>query len=116
MFETELQALQAVFDTFAALPSTLVATGVSLAGIVLYPLVLVYDMLLGWWAYVWGIILTLITSFLRLQMSVLGFVDTVFVGSIPTPWVGLMVLMLTLNVAFRIYAFVKNIQILGFSI
>lgn len=48
--------------------------------------------------------------------NALGSMTNVFSGTFPLEWVALMGIIILVNLAFRIYYFVRNIQIAGFSV
>lgn len=116
MFESELSALEALFDFVIGFPEAIASSLVALVQIVFYPFVCLLQVFVGWWTYVSGVFTTFSDSIVQVYDVVVDFFNVTLGAAIPSAWTVLLLLMLGLNVGFRVYSFVKNIQLFGFSI
>lgn len=116
MFETEFEALLGIFDAILQFPETLVSAGVSLIGVCVYPFVLLMEMFGGWWGFVWSNFVTLTASLTSLHLAMRDAIELTLGVFVPTAWMTLLIVMLGINVALRLYTFLRSISIFGLSI
>lgn len=116
MFETELGALEALYEAAVNLPETIVSALVAGFYLLLYPFVVGLNLLYSWVADMVGAYLAIISSVFDVLASVQGVITDVFELILPPAWFALLLVVIALNVGLRIYHFVKGISIFGFSL
>ena len=116
MFETELGALEALYEAIIALPSTIASSIIACLYMVLYPFVVGINLLYSWVATMIGAYASIFTTILDVLASVQGVITAAFEFVLPPSWFALLIVVIALNVALRIYHFVKGISIAGFSL
>ena len=116
MFETELGALEALYEAAVNLPETIVSALVAGFYLFLYPFVVGLNLLYSWVAEMVGSYWAIITSVFDVLASVQGVVPDAFEFVLPPAWFALLVVVIALNVGLRVYHFVKGISIAGFSL
>ena len=116
MFETELGALEALYEAAVNLPGTIVSALVAGFYLLLYPFVVGLNLLYSWVADMVGSYLAIITSVFDVLASVQGVITDAFEFVLPSAWFALLLVVIALNVGLRIYHFVKGISIAGFSL
>lgn len=116
MFESELEALQATFDQILGLPGTIASAFIAIVYILVYPFVLVINCAYNW-------IATLLGSYVSIFLVIIDAVDAlrsilfdIFDGVLPSVWVGLMLVTISLNVGIRLYRILKGVSIFGWSL
>ena len=116
MFETELAALEALFGAIVELPGTIASAIVSSVYLLLYPFVLVFNLLWSWIKDVIVAYVGIITAITDAVDAVWSIADSVYGLVLPSAWWALFAVILGINVGFRVYHFVKHLSIAGFSL
>lgn len=116
MFETELGALEALYEAAVNLPETIVSALVAGFYLLLYPFVVGLNLLYSWVVEMLGAYLAIITSVFDVLASVEGVITDAFSFVLPSVWFALLLVIIALNVGLRIYYLVKGISIMGFSL
>jgi len=116
MFESELGALEALYESIVGLPGTIASAIVACIYLVLYPVVVLVNCVYAWIADAIGSYLAIIVEVQTCAADIVGLVSGVFDGVIPSVWVALMLSTIALNVAIRIYKLLKGVSIFGWSL
>lgn len=116
MFENELGALEALYESIVSLPETIASALVACFYLLLYPFVVLINLIYSWVADVVGSYLSIIDVVQACASDITGLVTGAFGGAIPSVWVALMLATIALNVAIRIYKMIKGVSIFGWSL
>lgn len=116
MFEDELAALEALYESIVGLPETIASALVACFYLLLYPVVVFVNLLYSWIADIVGSCMSVIDAVQTCASDVVGLVTGTFDGVIPSIWVGLMISTVILNVGIRVYKLIKGVSIFGCSI
>lgn len=87
-----------------------------LLGALLYPLEVIFGHIYVIFFIIVNSITGLINNFFRLFDAVSSFVNTFLSTWLPSPWIVLILLMLTIASLLRLYWFLKDVEIWGFKI
>ena len=116
MFESELAALQALYDAILNLPETIASAIVACVYLLLYPIVLLLNLVYGWIVQIFGPLIELVGLFYDVVSSILVDVLGMFDGSFPSLWIFLLGSILTANLVIRVYYLLKGVSIFGWSL
>lgn len=116
MFDSELGALEALYEFIVGLPGTIASAIIACLYLVLYPFVVLVNLVYSWVADVVGSYLAIIDVVQACASDITGLVTGAFDGVIPSVWVALMLATIALNVAIRIYKMIKGVSIFGWSL
>ena len=61
-------------------------------------------------------VLALGNALISVPNAIIDLMNVLFVGAFPTPWIVVMVLSIMLAIGLRLYAFLKDVSIVGFSV
>jgi hypothetical protein len=116
MFESELAALEALYEAIVGLPGTIASAIIACIYLVLYPVVVLVNCVYAWIADAIGSYLAIINEIQTCAAELVGLVSGTFDGVVPSVWVALMLSTIALNVAIRIYMLLKGVSIFGWSL
>ena len=116
MFETELAALEGLYEGIVALPGTIVSAIVACVYLLLYPVVLLVDMGYYWVTDIIGSYVAILGVLFDIGSTVTTDVVGMFDGVLPSAWVVLLGSVVALNVAIRAYYLLKGVSIFGWSL
>ena len=116
MFESEIAALEALYEAIVGLPGTIVSAIIACTYLVLYPVVVFVNCVYAWIVDALGSYLAIIVEVQTCAADIVGLVSGAFDLVVPSAWVGLMLSTIGLNVAIRIYKLVKGVSIFGWSL
>ena len=116
MFESELGALEALYESIVGLPGTIASAIVACIYLVLYPVVVLVNCVYAWIADAIGSYLAIIVEVQTCAADIVGLVSGAFDSVVPSAWVALMLSTIALNVAIRIYMLLKGVSIFGWSL
>ena len=116
MFETELAALEGVYEGIVALPGTIVGAIVACVYLLLYPVVLLVDMVYYWVTDLLGSYVAILGVLYDIGSTITTDIAGVFDGVFPSAWVVLLGSVVALNIAIRAYYLLKGVSIFGWSL
>ena len=116
LFESELSALEALYESIVGLPGTIASALIACFYLVLYPFVVLINLMYSWVADLFGSYLAIINEIQTCAAELVGLVSGTFDGVVPSVWVALMLATVALNVAIRIYKIIKGVSIFGWSL
>lgn len=113
MFEAELAALQGIYDFVISLPNVLADIAGALLLSAVYPLVVVISTVNYLWNMIYLVFANFINAVFSIPNSIITLVNILFVGVFPSVWVAILISTILVIASFRVYSFLKDIEIVG---
>ena len=83
---------------------------------IFYPVVSIFKIFINVVNYIWGSLYDMVVSFYNLFTSLYTFINNLFSLIFPNTYVALILVGITIVFLFRVYHFVKDIELGGFKI